>query len=87
MKRQKAPVTVVSRAGVSRTFLYENPDAHALVADAVGQGSAARDRIGPRLATSNDTAWRERALNAEDAVKVAHGEIRTQRKRIAKLMG
>ncbi|MFF3934339.1 DUF6262 family protein [Streptomyces hirsutus] len=90
LKRQKAAVTVaavVRRAGVSRTFLYENPDARALVADAVGQGSLTQDRTGPRLNTPNDTAWRERALNAEDALKAAHGEIRTQRNRIAQLMG
>ena len=90
LKRQKVPVTVaalVRRAGVSRTFLYENPDARALVADAVGQGSPAQDRTSPRLDTPNETAWRERALNAEDALKAAHGEIRTQRNRIAQLMG
>ncbi|RZF06808.1 DUF6262 family protein [Streptomyces albidoflavus] len=84
------PVTVaavVRRAGVSRTFLYENPDARALFTDAVGQGTPAQDGTGPRLDTPNDTAWRERALNAEDALKAAHGEIRTQRNRIAQLMG
>jgi hypothetical protein len=31
--------------------------------------------------------WRERALNAEDALKTAHDEIRTQRTRIAELLG
>ncbi|MBL3670579.1 hypothetical protein JL475_32335 [Streptomyces sp. M2CJ-2] len=90
LKRQNAPVTiaaVVRRAGVSRTFLYENPDARALVSDAVSQGSPAQDRTSPRLDTPHDTAWRERALNAEDALKAAHGEIRTQRNRIAQLMG
>ncbi|WP_405525880.1 hypothetical protein OG426_26080 [Streptomyces canus] len=92
MKRQKTPVTVaavVRRAGVSRTFLYKNHDARAraLVADAVGQGSPAQDRTSPRLEMPNETAWRERALNAEDALKAAHGEIRTQRNRIAQLMG
>ena len=30
-------------------------------------------------------AWRERALNAEDALKAAHNEIRTQRDRLAEL--
>jgi Family of unknown function (DUF6262) len=33
MRREKAPVTcqaVARRAGVSRTFLYQNPDARAL---------------------------------------------------------
>ncbi|MFD5066964.1 DUF6262 family protein [Streptomyces sp. NPDC058369] len=90
LKRQKVPVTVaavVRRAGVSRTFLYENPDARALVTEAVGQGSPVPDRTSPRLDSPNDTAWRERALNAEDALKTAHKEIRTQRNRIAQIMG
>ncbi|MFF1318905.1 DUF6262 family protein [Streptomyces chartreusis] len=90
LRRQKSPVTVaavVRRAGVSRTFLYENPDARTLVADAVGQAAAAQDRTGARLDSQNETPWRERALNAEDALKAAHAEIRTQRTRIAQLMG
>jgi hypothetical protein len=43
LQRQKTPVTVsavVRRAGVSRTFLYKNPDAHKLISNAVGQGRA-----------------------------------------------
>jgi hypothetical protein len=43
LQRQKTPVTVsavVRRAGVSRTFLYKNPDAHKLISDAVGQSRA-----------------------------------------------
>ncbi|MEU7043657.1 DUF6262 family protein [Streptomyces varsoviensis] len=90
LKLGKAPISVaavVRRAGVSRTFLYENPDARALVANAVSPGSPAQDRTSLRPDTPHDTAWRERALNAEDALKAAHGEIRTQRNRIAQLMG
>ena len=34
-----------------------------------------------------ETTWRERALNAEDALKAAHAEIRTQRTRIGELLG
>ena len=40
MRREKTPVTyqaVARRAGVSRTFLYQNPDARALVAQAAAQ--------------------------------------------------
>ncbi len=32
-------------------------------------------------------AWRERAFNAEDALKATHAEIRAQRGRIGELMG
>ncbi|WP_405886121.1 hypothetical protein OG762_41570 [Streptomyces sp. NBC_01136] len=40
------------------------------------------DQDGEREAT-----WRERALNAEDALKAAHAEILAQRTRIGKLLG
>ena len=90
LRRQKSRVTVaavVRRAGVSRTFLYENPDARILIADAVGQADATQDQNGARHGSQSETPWRDRALNAEDALKAAHAEIRTQRNRIAQLMG
>jgi predicted nucleic acid-binding Zn-ribbon protein len=34
-----------------------------------------------------ETTWRERALNAEDALKAAHAEIHAQRTRIGELLG
>ncbi|MFE3021841.1 hypothetical protein [Streptomyces sp. NPDC059256] len=34
-----------------------------------------------------ETAWRELALNAEDALKAAHAEIHAQRTRIGELLG
>ena len=34
-----------------------------------------------------EAAWRQRALNSEDALKAAHHEIRTQRERIGELLG
>ncbi|MEU9413494.1 hypothetical protein AB0E08_48480 [Streptomyces sp. NPDC048281] len=34
-----------------------------------------------------EATWRERALNAEDALKAAHAEILTQRTRIGELLG
>lgn len=34
-----------------------------------------------------DATWRERALNAEDALKAAHAEILAQRTRIGELLG
>ena len=36
---------------------------------------------------AREATWRERALNAEDALKAAHGEILTQRTRIGELLG
>jgi chromosome segregation ATPase len=72
---------------VSRSFLYQNADARALVTaaaaghakDASGRASApARPETGP---------CRERALNAESELKRAHAEITAQRSRIGELLG
>jgi chromosome segregation ATPase len=37
--------------------------------------------------TGQEATWRERALNAEDALKAAHTEIVQQRTRIGELLG
>jgi chromosome segregation ATPase len=90
MRREKTPVTyqaVARRAGVSRTFLYQNPDARALVAQAATQVTGQRVHQQAVQADQQEASWRERALNAEDALKTAHAEIRTQRTRIGELMG
>lgn len=90
MRREKAPVTVAAvsrRAGVSRTFLYSNPEARALLA---GATAATRARTAHDLTdrdAQQEAAWRERALNAEDALKAAHAEIVRQRERIGELLG
>jgi hypothetical protein len=89
LRRRKTPVTypaVARQAGVSRTFLYANPDARALVSDAI---SRAGGQKAPASGTSGDQEppWRERALNAEAALKKAHAEIAAQRRRMAILMG
>jgi outer membrane murein-binding lipoprotein Lpp len=90
LRRHKTPVTypaVARRAGVSRTFLYDNTDARALM-DAAGTAHTAerqRDQAGQD--SQAEASWRERALNAEDALKAAHAEILTQRARIGQLLG
>lgn len=90
LKREKAPVTIAAvarRARVSRTFLYGNLQARAAVAGAAAhhgtrpaQDLAAQD-------ARQEASWRERALNAEDALKAAHAEIVAQRTRIGELLG
>ena len=73
---------------MSRTFLYTNPDAKTAVAD-----SDPRDRrptppdCSPSRTTQREATWRERALNAEDALKAANAEILAQRDRIGELLG
>ena len=89
LRRHKQPITypaVALRATVSRTFLYENPDARALVTGAIAAGSAQPAQAAAADA-QHEASWRERALNTEAALKAAHAEIRAQRDRIATLMG
>ena len=90
MRREKTPVTVAAvsrRAEVSRTFLYSNPQARAALADVTAdtQARQAQDLAGQDAA--REASWRERALNAEDALKAAHAEIVQQRDRIGELLG
>jgi hypothetical protein len=78
---------VARRASVSRTFLYTNPDAKAAVAEAIQQAGDQRRRLVVETDSSRELTWRERALNAEDALKTAHTEILAQRHRIGELLG
>ncbi|MFF4534014.1 DUF6262 family protein [Streptomyces sp. NPDC001407] len=90
MIRTRTPITVASvarQADVSRTFLYEHADARTLISEAASR--AAGRRVQDRQAEQDaiEASWRERALNAEDALKSAHTEILAQRERIAELLG
>ena len=90
LRREKTPVSVAAvsrRADVSRTFIYGNPDARAAVADAIAAAGEQRTRILDAQDDEREATWRERALNAEDALKAAHREISTQRTRIGELLG
>jgi predicted nuclease with TOPRIM domain len=90
LRREKAQVSVAAvarRADVSRTFLYDNPDARAAIAAAMTEVGERRPRMLVEQDDERQATWRERALNAEDALKAAHAEIRTQRTRIGELLG
>jgi hypothetical protein len=90
LRRHKAPVTypaVARRAGVSRTFLYDNPDARALMQAAGIAHATQRQHDQAEQESHAEAPWRERALNAEGALKAAHAEIRSQRTRIGQLLG
>lgn len=90
LHKQNAPVSVAAvarRAAVSRTFLYSNPDARSAIADAV---TNEQNRVNGLAARSNDqreAPWRERAVNAEEALKAANAEILRQRGRLGELLG
>ncbi|MEU8911105.1 DUF6262 family protein [Streptomyces mirabilis] len=78
--RDHTPVTVAAlarTARVSRTFLYQNQQARALI-----EKATRASRPHPAVSNSDSRtqpAWRERALNAEDALAQAQREIRTLR--------
>ncbi len=90
LRRQKTPLSypaIARRAGVSRTFLYENPSARTLTSQAITSIASQRIQAVDEAAAGQEASWRERALNAEDALKAAHAEIRAQRARIGQLLG
>jgi uncharacterized membrane protein len=72
---------------VSRTFLYENADAKALMAAAITAVSSRSRQVQAGKDQQTEASWRERVLNAENALTAAHTEIRTQREKIGLLLG
>jgi chromosome segregation ATPase len=89
MRAERTAITVsgvARRAAVSRTFLYENSQTRALLAEAAGQSAAAGRGTAASISQA-DACWRERALNAEDGLRAAHQEISRQREQIAHLLG
>jgi Family of unknown function (DUF6262) len=90
LSREHAQVTypaVAQRAGVSRTFLYQNADARALMTAAITTRADRTRQLQASQDAQNQATWRERALNAEAALKAARSEISAQRARIGLLLG
>ena len=69
---------------VSRTFLYQHPDARKLVDNAIGATTDHRIR---GHAEQAEASWREWALNAEEGLTAAYREITQQRTAIGELLG
>ncbi|HEX3957457.1 MAG TPA: DUF6262 family protein [Trebonia sp.] len=86
-KAQPSVVAVARRAGVSRSFVYDNPEARAAVSAALAEAGERRVQLLAAAGDQQEATWRDRALNAEDALKAAHTEITTQRTRIGELLG
>jgi hypothetical protein len=90
LQRRKLPVTypaVAARAGVSRTFLYDNPTARGLVTAAITRASGQRQQEVTSRDAQAEASWQQRARNAEQELKAAHAEIHAQRARIGDLLG
>jgi small-conductance mechanosensitive channel len=86
-KAQPSAAAVAPRAGVSRSFIYDNPEARAAVAAALAEAGERRVQLLAEQDDQRESTWRERALNAEDALKTACAEITAQRTRIGALLG
>jgi hypothetical protein len=81
-------LTAVARhAGVSRTFLYQNAEAKNLLAEAKKAGKTMTPSLNRTRPADPDGPWKNRALNAEDALKAAYAEIGNQRSQIGQLLG
>ncbi|MFI1993000.1 DUF6262 family protein [Actinoplanes sp. NPDC020271] len=90
LRHERAPISVAAvacRANVSRTFLYTNPQARAAVSAAMADTGERQNQILDGQDAEHEATWRERELNAEDALKTAHAEILAQRTRIGELLG
>ncbi|MFJ9368458.1 DUF6262 family protein [Nocardia sp. NPDC101769] len=90
MSREHAKVTfagVARRADVSRTFLYEHPEARKLVDEAVNASTSQRMNDRAKESADVEANWRERALNAEDGLSETYREIAQQRTTIGELLG
>ncbi|GHJ29572.1 hypothetical protein TPA0910_40050 [Streptomyces hygroscopicus subsp. sporocinereus] len=88
LRREIAQVSVVAvarRGDVSRTFLYDNVEARAAVAAAMAQAGEHQSRTLAEQGDEREATWRERALNAEDALEAAHTETLAQRTQIGLL--
>lgn len=90
LMREQSGITVANtarKAGVSRTFLYQNADARALVEQYADRAADARTRSKAAQDCDAQATWREHARNAEDALAAAHREITGQRDTLADLLG
>ncbi|MFF3062739.1 DUF6262 family protein [Streptomyces sp. NPDC057909] len=90
LEKTKTPITVsaVARhAAVSRTFLYEHPQARTLVEEATRRAAGRRIQDRHDELEEREASWKERALNTEDALKATQDEVLNQRAQIAELLG
>jgi DNA repair exonuclease SbcCD ATPase subunit len=78
---------VARRARVSRTFLYQNEDARRMLSDFRVKVAQSGALAAERNASRKEANWRERALNAEECLSEARGEIKRQRNTIGSLLG
>lgn len=85
-----APITranVIRLSGVSRTFTYENEQANGLIQEAISRTHATAAQAAEERVQGEANSWRERALNAEEQIRVLRAEVKQGRTQIADLLG
>ena len=90
LARAGAPVTcagVARLAGVSRSFIYENGQARAILTTAQARTQARTAGRIPAATAQQEASWRERALNAEQHARDLKRELTAQRRLAAGLLG
>lgn len=88
--RSGVPVTragVARLAGVSRSFTYQNEQAGAMIIAAQARTRVSATDQAAKQTTQQESAWRERALNAEDRIRELHHELSTERQLTGDLLG
>lgn len=78
---------IADTAGVSRTFLYENAEARALVEEAIRLSDADAAARDVAVDEADAASWRARALNAEDGLRQSRTDIEALRQTVADLLG
>lgn len=90
LARTGAPITcagVARLAGVSRSFIYENDQARAILTAAQARTQARTAGSIPAATAQQEASWRERALNAEQHARDLQRELTAQRRLAAGLLG
>ncbi len=88
--RTGVPITragVAHLAGVSRSFTYENEHADAIITAAQSRTVARAAGRADTMTAQQEASWRERALNAEDQVRLLRREVAAQRQLLGDLIG
>jgi chromosome segregation ATPase len=78
---------IAALADVSRTFLYENDEARAAIDAALARTETRRSTKAHEQSAEQDMNWRERALNAEQALKTTRQRVTEQAQLISELLG
>lgn len=90
LEREGLPIVkadVADKSGVSRAFLYQNPEAKERVDAAIARSAGTLAATEDRRVDESVRTWRERALNAESELKAARQTVVAERGQIATLLG